>query len=72
MAVYGIPAPQGSPDPLVDGFSPSNITVTANTIGGIPESVLVRADFDVQTPFFNFSLSQPQVTFPYLGQIVSP
>lgn len=72
MAVYGTPVSEGSPDPLVYGFSPANITVTANTIEGIPESVLVEAQFDVQTPFINFSVSQPRVTFPYLGKITSP
>jgi hypothetical protein len=72
MAVYGTPTPQGSPEPIVYGFSPANITVTANTVQGIPESVLVEAKFDLQTPFFKFSVSQPRVTFPYLGNITSP
>lgn len=72
MAVYGTPTPQGSPEPIVYGFSPANITVTANTVQGIPESVLVEAQFDLQTPFINFSVSQPRVTFPYLGNITSP
>jgi Flp pilus assembly protein TadG len=72
MAVYGTPAPQGSPDPLIYGWSPTNITVTASTIEGIPESVRVEAQYDVQTPFFGFSLSEPRATFPYLGKIVTP
>ena len=72
MAVYGTPAPQCSPEPIVPNFSTTNIAVTANTVSGVPESVVVEADFEVQTPFFSFSLSHPRVTFPYLGQIVGP
>lgn len=72
MAIYGTPAPQGPLDPIVFGWTPNNITVTANTNSGVPESVVVRAQFDVETPFINFTLSEPRATFPYLGQVASP
>ena len=72
MAVYGTPAPQGTPEPIVYGWTSSNITVTANTNSGVPASVVVQAHFDVDTPFFSVTLSEPRATFPYLGLVTGP
>lgn len=71
MAVYGTPAPSGTPVPVVPGLKPSDIDVTYTlTALQIPTAVTVKVkSYKVNALFHEYAIAgKPKFTAPFLGR----
>jgi hypothetical protein len=73
MAVYGDPEPGPNAQTLVPGLTTANVQATAYIPEGEPTMVTVAVtSYEFDLVFLKFDVSQPVVTFPFLGRALIP
>lgn len=73
MAVFGDPNPDAEEQGLIPGLGVENVTVSVQMENGEPDRLTVSVDnFTITGPFQDFTVSRPDITFPFLGRTLAP
>jgi hypothetical protein len=74
MVVYGNPNPSQGAAPLVPGLATSQVAVSEEKSGVMPERVTVKiSSFEINNYFVRYNLTnKPVCKFDYAGQLIVP